>query len=137
MTAIAQKTPVRRGPLVVAGGAVAAIVLSTLVNAVIAVVAHAAGAPDGFQPLKPGSYIFLTTVGVLAGTAGWAVVRKLSDDPAAVIRWLAPVVVAVSFIPDFFLFGDGGATGVAALLVMHVCVAVIAVTAYRKVMPLT
>ncbi|MFF4258800.1 DUF6069 family protein [Streptomyces sp. NPDC001663] len=137
MSAVAENTSVRRGPLVVAGGVVAAIVLSSLVNAVIAVLAQAAGAPDDFRPLKPGSYIFLTAVGVAAGAAGWAAVRKLSGKPEGLIRWLVPVVVIVSFVPDFFLYGDGGATGVVALLVMHVAVAAIAVTAYRKVMPLT
>ncbi|MEU6260268.1 DUF6069 family protein [Streptomyces sp. NPDC047043] len=137
MSAVAENTSVRRGPLVVAGGVLAAIVLSSLVNTVIAVVAHAAGAPDDFQPLKPGSYIFLTAVGVLAGAAGWSAVRKLSGKPEGLIRWLVPVVVVVSFVPDFFLYGDGGATGVVALLVMHVAVAAVAVTAYRKVMPLT
>ncbi|QFR02298.1 hypothetical protein F9278_00885 [Streptomyces phaeolivaceus] len=115
----------------------AAIVLSSLANALIAVVARAIGAPDDFQPLDPGSYIFLTTVGVVAGALGWAAVRKLSGDPEKLIRWLAPVVVAVSFVPDFFLFGPGGATGVVALLLMHVAVAALAVTAYRKVMPLS
>jgi hypothetical protein len=45
-------------------------------------------------------------------------------------------VVVVSFVPDFLLWNAGGATGVIALLLMHVTVAAIAVTAYRKVMPL-
>ncbi|MFE7839997.1 DUF6069 family protein [Streptomyces sp. NPDC057474] len=137
MPAVTQTASVRRGPLVVAGGVLAAIALSSLVNALIAVVARAVGAPDDFQPLTPGAYIFLTTVGVVAGALGWAVVRKLSGNPEKLIRWLVPVTVVVSFVPDFFLFGDGGATGVVALLLMHVAVAALAVTAYRKVMPLS
>jgi hypothetical protein len=75
-------------------------------------------------------------VGVLIGAGGWAVLRKAAKDPEALVRWLVPAVVGVSFIPDFLLWGDGGATGVIALLLMHVAVAATAVTAYRKVMPL-
>lgn len=127
---------VRRGPLAVVGGVVAAIVAASAVNAVIAQLALAAGAPDDFRPLKASSYIFLTAVGVVLGAAGWAVVRKVSKDPQALTRRLVPAVVVVSFVPDFLLFGAGGALGVAALLVMHVAVAGVAVAAYRKVMPL-
>ncbi|MFC4472654.1 DUF6069 family protein [Streptomyces xiangluensis] len=127
----------RRGPLVVAGGVLAAIVVGSLADAVLALLALAVGAPDDFQPLMPGSYIFLTTVGVVAGAIGWAIIRKVSKDPEALLRWLVPTVVAVSFVPDFLLFGEGGAAGVVALLLMHVVVAVVAVFAYRKVMPLS
>ncbi|MGI5193062.1 DUF6069 family protein [Streptomyces sp. CA-288835] len=127
----------RRGPLVVAGGVLAAIVVASLADAVLALLALAVGAPDNFQPLMPGSYIFLTTVGVVAGAIGWAIIRKVSKDPEALMRWLVPTVVALSFVPDFLLFGEGGVAGVVALLLMHVVVAVVAVFAYRKVMPLS
>lgn len=73
---------------------------------------------------------------MVAGAVGWALVRKVSKDPEALVRWLVPVLVVVSFVPDFLLFGDGGAVGVAALLLMHVAVAAAAVFTYRKVMPL-
>ncbi|MFE9650765.1 hypothetical protein ACFYO0_43105 [Streptomyces sp. NPDC006365] len=53
------------------------------------------------------------------------------------MRWLVPTVVAVSFVPAFLLFGEGGAAGVVALLLMHVVVAVVAVFAHRTVMPLS
>ena len=128
---------VRRGPLVVAGGVLAAIVVASVADAVLALLALAAGAPDDFEPLKASSYIFLTAVGVVAGAVGWAIVRKVSKDPEALVRWLVPTLVVVSFVPDFLLFGDGGAIGVGALLLMHVVVAAVAVFAYRKVMPLS
>ncbi|WP_433476396.1 DUF6069 family protein [Spirillospora sp. CA-142024] len=116
----------------------AAIVTASAVNAVVALLARAlADKPDDFGPLNPGSYIFLTAVGIVAGAVGWAVVRRVSKDSQALLRRLVPTVVVVSFVPDFFLFGNGGPVGVAALLVMHVLVALIAVTVYRKVMPLT
>ncbi|MFF8969103.1 DUF6069 family protein [Streptomyces sp. NPDC014995] len=137
MSVTSEAAAVRRGPLVVVGGVIAAIMVASLADAVLALLALAAGAPDDFQPLEPGSYVFLTAVGVIAGAVGWAVVRKVSKDPEALVRWLVPAVVVVSFVPDFLLFGDGGATGVAALLLMHVVVAAVAVFAYRKVMPLS
>ena len=43
----------------------------------------------------------------------------------------------LSFVPDLFLFGEGEVTGVVALLLMHVAVAVIAVSTYYRVMPLS
>ncbi|MFJ2884958.1 DUF6069 family protein [Streptomyces sp. NPDC087305] len=137
MSVASDAVAVRRGPLAVAGGLLAAIVLAAAADTVIAQLALAAGAPDDFQPLKASSYIFLTTVGILAGALGWSIVRKVSNDPRALVRWLVPTLVLVSFVPDFLLYGDGGATGVGALLLMHVTVAVVAVVAYRKVMPLS
>ncbi len=137
MSIAPEAAAVRRGPLVVTGGVLAAIVVSSLANAVIALLALAVGAPDDFQPLEPDSYVFLTAVGVVAGAVGWAVVRKVSKAPEALMRWLVPAVVVVSFVPDFLLFGAGGVTGVVALLVMHVVVAAVAVFACHKVMPLS
>ncbi|MCC3650881.1 DUF6069 family protein [Streptomyces sp. S07_1.15] len=137
MPAVRRTAATRRGPLLVVGGVLLAAVLSSLVNAVIALLARAVGAPDDFEPLDPGSYIFLTTVGVTAGAIGWGIVRKASRNAEGVLRWLVPAVVVVSFVPDFFLFGAGGVTGVAALLLMHVAVAVIAVATFRKVLPLS
>ncbi|MBK3577883.1 hypothetical protein JHN63_29610 [Streptomyces sp. MBT65] len=137
MSVASDAVAVRRGPLAVAGGVLAAIVVASAADAVLALLARAAGAPDDFQPLNASSYIFLTAVGVIAGAVGWAIMRRVSKDPAALVRWLVPTVVVVSFVPDFLLYGDGGATGVGALLLMHVAVATAAVFAYRKVMPLS
>ncbi|WP_043662787.1 DUF6069 family protein [Streptomyces xylophagus] len=136
MSVATDAVTVRRGPLVVAGGVLAAIVVASAADTVLALLALAAGAPDDFQPLKAPSYIFLTAVGVVAGAVGWAILRKVSQDPQALVRWLVPTLVVVSFVPDFLLYGDGGATGVGALLLMHVAVATTAVFTYRKVMPL-
>ncbi|MFF4630030.1 DUF6069 family protein [Streptomyces griseorubiginosus] len=111
-----------------------AILLSSLVNALIAVLAHAVGAPKDFAPLKLSSYVSLTALGVLAGAAGWALVRRFSRDSERLLRRLVPSVVVVSFVPDFTQFGKGEVTGVVALLLMHVAVAVIAVSAYRRIM---
>ncbi|WP_405817706.1 DUF6069 family protein [Streptomyces sp. NBC_01390] len=136
MSVVSETLSVRRGPLVVAGGVLAAIVVSSLANTVISVLAHEIGAPDDFAPLMPSSYVFLTALGAVLGALGWGIVRKSARNPERLVRWLAPAVVVVSFVPDFLLYGEGGATGVAALLLMHAVVAVILVMTYRKVMPL-
>ncbi|MFD4506793.1 DUF6069 family protein [Streptomyces sp. NPDC058457] len=136
MPIAADAVAVRRGPLVVVGGVVAATAVASIADTVIALLALAAGASDDFRPLKASSYIFLTVVGVVAGAVGWAIVRNMSKDPEALLRWLLPTLVVVSFVPDFLLLGDGGAIGVVALLLMHVAVAAVAVLTYRKVMPL-
>ena len=54
----------------VAGGVFVAFLLSSLVNALIAVLSHAFGAPDNFGPLEPSAYVFLTALGVLGGSVG-------------------------------------------------------------------
>ncbi|RSM75400.1 hypothetical protein DMH04_38485 [Kibdelosporangium aridum] len=114
-----------------------AIVGANVVNAGIAIAARAMTDDlADFGPLDPFPYIFLTTVGIIAGAVGWAVVRRRADDPAAVLRWLVPAVVLLSFVPDFFQFDRGGVVGVVALLVMHVVVAAFGVAAYRRAMPL-
>ncbi|MEU9239440.1 DUF6069 family protein [Streptomyces sp. NPDC048385] len=136
MSVTSEPVAVRRGPLVVVGGVLAAIVVASTADTVISLIALAAGAPDDFQPLKPRSYIILTAVGTVAGALGWAFLRKVSQDPEILTRWLVPAVVVLSFVPDILLVRAGGAIGVGALLLMHVAVAVIAVFAFRKVMPL-
>ncbi|GKQ41922.1 DUF6069 family protein [Streptomyces sp. A012304] len=136
MSSVTETLPSRRSPLVVAGGVFIAFLLASVANALIAVLAHAMSAPDDFQPLEPPAYVFMTALGLLAGAVGWGIVRRRSQDPERLLRRLVPSVVAISLVPDFFLFDKGEATGVAALLMMHLAVAVIAVQAYRRVMPL-
>lgn len=126
----------RRNPWLVTGWLLAAIGAGSAANAVLALLARAANAPADFRPLQPSSYVFFTAVGVVVGALGWAAVLKLSKNPQVLLKRLVPPVVAVSFVPDFFLFDKGGAAGVTALLLMHVAVAVVAVMAYRRAMPL-
>jgi hypothetical protein len=111
------------------------------VNALIAVLAVAAGASDAFPPLEPSAYAPLTVQGVLAGAVGWAAVRRWARRPAAVLRKLVPAVVAVSLLPDVaLLFNDmqpsTGGLGVAALIVMHLATAAVAVPVLARVLPL-
>jgi hypothetical protein len=124
----------------VVGGLLAAAVVSVLGNAVIALLARAAGASDDFAPLHPSAYAPLTVFGIVLGAIGWAVVRSVAKHPAGLLRWLVPVLVVVSFAPDLSLLGGGtpgsGPLAVAALMVMHVVVAAVAVAAYRHLLPL-
>jgi hypothetical protein len=128
----------RRHPMTAVAGVLAAIAAASAINAVLAVTARAvADKPDGFGPLDPGAYIFLTAMGVILGAVGWAVVRKASKRPEELLRKLVPAVVVLSFVPDFFLLQDGGVVGVATLMIMHLAVALVAVPVYRKIMPLS
>lgn len=138
---VASNPLARRSGLVVAAGILAAAVTATAVNALIAVLAHAFGAADEFQPLQFGAYAFLTVAGTLAGAAGWAAIRRWTRRPSAVLRWLVPAVLVVSFVPDLALLGSDAQPGtsglaVVALIVMHVNVAAVTVPILRAVLPL-
>ncbi|WP_328431837.1 DUF6069 family protein [Streptomyces sp. NBC_00453] len=130
----------RSRSLTVVAGLLAAAVVAVLGNVVVAFLAHAAGASEDFDPLHLPAYAPLTVFGVVLGAIGWAVVRRVAKNPAGLLRWLVPVLVVVSFAPDLSLLGGGtpgsGPLAVAALMVMHVVVAVVAVAAYRRVLPL-
>ena len=131
----------RRSGLAVAAGILAAAVVAVAVNALIAVIAHAFGASAAFQPLQFGAYAFLTVAGTLIAAAGWAAIRRWVKRPSAVLRWLVPAVLVVSFVPDLALLGSDAQPGtsglaVVALIVMHVNVAAVAVPIFRRVLPL-
>jgi hypothetical protein len=130
----------RAGAARIALGVLAAAAGAAVVNVLIAVLAVAAGASDGFNPLQPAAYVPLTVFGVLAGTAGWAAVRRWARRPAAVLRRLVPVVVAVSLVPDLALLGTDmqphtTGLGVAALMLMHVATAAVTVPILARVLP--
>lgn len=130
------RSTVRRSPWFLVFGLGAATLASVVANAVIALLARAAGVPGNFQPLNPPSYMFLTVLGVLLGTLGWAVTRAVSKNPRKLLSWLVPVVVVASCIPDLFLLEQGGAAGVLAAVLMHAAPAAIAVPVYRRLLPL-
>jgi len=138
MTALTATT--RPSTARVAAGLGLAAVAAVALNALVALVARAAGADPDFQPLHFATFTAFTVAGVLAGAAGWAVVRRRARRPAAVLRILVPAVVLVSLIPDLaVLLGDSmpgvNATGVLGLMVMHVVVAAVAVPALQRILP--
>ena len=128
----------RTSALAKVGIVLGVIVAASAVNAVIAQIALALGADSSFTPLTPGAYVFLTVIGVLLALAGWAVVRRASARPARVLRVLVPVVLLLSFIPDFVIvpqMAGNSTTGLIALLVMHVTTAAIAVWGFARAFP--
>ena len=133
--ATTSKTPAGK----IALAAVIAIIGGLVGNTIVAQVALATGASEEFQPLTVGAYGFFTVVGVVAGLVGWLVVRR-RDNAAATLRWLVPAVLVVSLVPDVLLgFSDrpGVSWGaVAALMLMHVVVTVVAVATFSRLLPL-
>ena len=52
------------------------------------------------------------------------------------LRWLVPLVVVLSFVPDLLLLQYGlSVLLVVGLMLMHVVCAVVAVPAFRRVLP--
>ena len=128
-------------------GAIAAALLIpiavsiALAAAITALVRAVATVPSDFAPFKPSSYVALIVVGVVAGAAGWLAVRRRAANPPGVMRSLAPAVVVLSFIPDVLvgvtksLAGTTWA-GVGGLMAMHLAVAICAVAAFTRFLPL-
>ena len=92
--------------------------------------------PTEFPPLaEPGPTVFFTAVGVFGATAVFAVVRRRSDRPEVLFRWIALGVLLLSSVPDLWLLGEGatsafpGATpaAVGVLMLMHVVAAAVIV----------
>lgn len=109
--------------------AVAAAVLSAVVNAVIYLVASAAGAfppevvlPASGQPVTLGPVIAMSAAGALGGAACYALLRLVSRRPETAFRWIAAVVLVLSFATPFTLPGAPAAM-IASLELMHVVVA--------------
>ena len=130
-------------PAAIAAALLIPIAVSIALAAAIAALVRAvATVPSDFAPFKPSSYIGLIVVGVVAGAAGWLAVRRRAANPSGVMRSLAPAVIALSFIPDI-LVGvtkfEAGTTwaGVGGLMAMHLAVAICAVAAFARFLPLT
>jgi hypothetical protein len=89
-----------------------------------------------FLPLSSaGPTILFTTFGSLGATGVFALVRRRAAKPEYVFRWIAAGVLLLSFAPDLWILGDGGAelfpgatpAGTGVLMVMHVTTAVLVV----------
>lgn len=116
----------------------AAAVVAIAVNSAVALGAVALNPNGTRMGLDLVAYAPLTVVGVLVGTIGWAAVRRYAANARSVLRTLVPVAVVLSFIPDFGLLASGMAdvVNMVGLLVMHVVVAAVTVTAVSRVLPL-
>jgi hypothetical protein len=129
--------PAALGPQL-ALGVLVALIVSVAVNAGVAWLVSEVDSGPGPVGLAFIEYAPLTLVGVLAGTAGWALVRRFAKRPRSVLRVLVPVVLLVSFVPDFLVLTVGAtATNVAGLILMHISVAATTVAALNRALPLT
>ena len=134
-------SPARPSGLVVTGGLIGTAAVAVALNAVIAAIAHAAGASDDFEALQLPAYAAFTVFGVVVSAAAWAIIRARSARPARLLRTLVPVVLIVSLIPDIMVGVSDSRPGtswgaVIALMVMHVAVTAVAVPAYLRFLPL-
>jgi len=112
-----------------------AAVVAVALNAAVAAIAVAAGAPASYAPLTLPVFGAFTVAGVVVGWFGWLLVTRKSTRPRAVLAWLAPAVLVLSFAPDVALlvlrFIPGTTTAaVVALMVMHAIVFAVAVPVY-------
>ncbi|GAB3876833.1 hypothetical protein GCM10029964_024640 [Kibdelosporangium lantanae] len=115
---------------------VVAAVVGLAVNTGIAQVIGAldpAGPGIGLAPLMYGP---ATLFGIVAGTVGWAIVRRRAARPRATLRVLVPVVVLLSFVPGAILMATGtSAVNMVGLWVMHLVVAVLTVVTASRFLP--
>jgi hypothetical protein len=113
----------------------AAAIVGIALNAAIAALAVANGAPNGYGPLTLPAYALFTIVGVAVGWVGWVAVHRRSRDPRRLLTVLVSVVALASFVPDILLLALGFIPGtvpvaVYALMLMHVVVVAVSVPAY-------
>ena len=138
-TAPTRRSAVSHGAALRAGAVAAGI--AGVANVVISAIARGPlGASDDFVPLTPGPVVMWTITGAIIGAVGWRLIVNTSAHSRALLNMLVPTVLVVSFIPDVALRATDSVpgqttAGVVALMVMHVVTTVIAVTAYRTVMP--
>jgi hypothetical protein len=110
---------------------------AAVVNTVISLVAQALGAdPAVHLGLQPVPYILFGVVGVLVAALAWVAIGRRAERPSAVMRWLVPVVVLVSLIPNVASGFTLGWDGAIALGLMHVAVAAVAVPVFHRFLPL-
>lgn len=114
---------------------IAAVLVAVGLNAIVAMSAAAAGAPDHYGPLTVPAYASMTAIGVIAGWFGWMIIRSRSRNPRRTLAVLVPVVAVVSFAPDVILVATGFVPGttmiaVIALMIMHIVTIGVAVPCY-------
>ncbi len=136
MTSTASASIAPRRAMAVAVTCAVAGVGAVVAVAVVALVARAVGAPSTFPQLRPGTYIPLAVLGVVAGAVGWEIVIHRARDSRRTLSRLVPAVLILSFVPDVLLGVSGSPWGgVAALMVMHLAVAAVALPTYNRLLP--
>ncbi|GAA4822498.1 hypothetical protein GCM10023201_05540 [Actinomycetospora corticicola] len=109
-----------------------ALVAAAVVNLLVALVASTLDAGGIGMGLQPSVFLPATVVGVLLGTAGWFAVRRIAPRALPVV---VPVVLALTWIPDLLLLGQGATlANVVGLMLMHAVIATAVVVALRPTM---
>lgn len=123
---------VGRGRLVRVG--LLAALVAAVVNAVVYLVAMAAGAMpqdvvvNGQGPITLPMVATMSVLGAVGGTVAYALVDRFARRPARVFRVVAAVALVVSFVGPLTIAGAPAAM-VATLLLMHVVAAAVVVGA--------
>jgi hypothetical protein len=134
-TEIHRQTATPTSRLVVA--VAVAVVVGLVVNTAIAQLTNLADPTGPGIGLALPMYAPATLLGVLAGTAGWALVRRHAARPRTALRVLVPAVLLLSFVPGAILMATGtSAVNMIGLWVMHLVVAVVTVLTARRFLPL-
>lgn len=108
-------------------GLVVALVGSILADFVIAKVAtHVWPHLASYAHFQFSDYAKLTAIGVVGACVGWPVVTLISSAPRWVYLRAAILVTLVLWLPDLYILHQGQpAKAVAALMVMHLAIAVV------------
>lgn len=107
-------------------------VISVLVVRAVAV--NVVTVPAAFTPLKLASVVMLTVLGVLAAAGACRLLNTVSRQPIRTFWRVAPVALAVSFIPDIAIWAGHAyshtatASTVLPLMIMHMAVAGLCLT---------
>jgi hypothetical protein len=106
---------------------VASLAGSLLADVVVVALAEAvAPSTKGYAHFAFADYAKLTVIGVVIACAAWPVVTRLSWAPRWLFFRLAVVVTLFLWLPDLYILHQGQPTkAVAALMVMHLAIAVV------------
>jgi hypothetical protein len=78
-------------------------------------------------------YAWLTTLGVVGAAVVWSILNRITARASAAFLWISLATLVVSLAPDVWIASQGQPPeAVTVLVVMHVAVAVVTVTALES-----
>lgn len=107
-----------------------AVVLSAVVNALVAQIAGSLGVAPGFEHLGLARVAVFSAAGAVGATVVYAGLVRYVERPERTFTRVAVAVLVLSFLPDVGLLSsvpEATVPGVVTLMLMHVVVAVVAV----------
>lgn len=103
---------------------------------VVAATEHLYPSLRHYAHFTPVAWVGLTVLGILGASAGWPVVAAFTRRPRWLFGWMALAVTMVLLLPDVVLLGQGNpAKAVAALMTMHVAIAVVTFESLVRLAP--